>query len=114
MILEDRVNAILRPTRHQKEVLAKIRGAATPETAAANVSQDAHLVAARDLLVKLGLIEVQDGQASITPRGEEVMRNQNLIDETGQLTPEAQQMVSGAKEAQPTQESLLRTINSLV
>lgn len=75
----------------QKVVLTKIIASATPTTAHEAISDGRNLVEARNLLAKLGLIQFDQGTAAVTPEGEEVMRDENLIDEMGQLTPDGEQ-----------------------
>lgn len=113
---EDRTNPIIRPTNNQMKVLTIIKASPTPEVAAAEISTGSNLLAARDMLVKLGLISIEDNQARVTDKGEEIMKNQNLVDETGNLTPEGEKYAydgSAKKEQpQPQTEGLLRSINA--
>ncbi len=103
---------------HQKIVLSKTKAAATPQVAASEISKDRHLVTARNMLVRLGLLALGDNKAIVTQQGEEVMKAQNLIDETGSLTPEGQKHASGDEKPQAQQqnpmESLLQTINKSI
>ena len=85
-ILENRIAPITRPTDNQKAVLAKIAAAATPQLALADIADTPNLVAARDLLDKMGLIDLDDEGAHLTDLGQEVMTNQNLATPDGQLT----------------------------
>lgn len=110
-IFEDRTSAVISPTNHQKQVLTKIIAAATPQLAATEVSKGRQLVAARDMLIKLGLIKIDDNKAEVTDLGKEVMTNQNLIDNMGSLTPEGEKIAFGDK---PQTESLIRSINQQI
>lgn len=112
MLLEDRTNAIISPTKHQKAVLSKTVAAATPQVAASEISKDQHLLTSRDMLVKLGLLTVQDNQAEVTPQGIEIMRNQNLLDDAGNLTPEGEKYAHG--ETQHPKESLIQSLNKTI
>lgn len=105
---EARTSAIIRPTNNQKKVLAKIIAAPTPEVAASEISQGRALVTARDMLAKLGLITIEDNKASVTDLGEEIMRNQNIIDDARQLTPDGEKLAYDKKQ---TQESLISSFN---
>ena len=84
-ILERRIIPVARPTENQMAVLSKIVAAATPRLAAADISDDPNLSAARDMLEKLGLITLSDEGAFVTDAGDEVMVNQNLATD-GRLT----------------------------
>ena len=83
-------------------VLSKTKGAPTPQVAASEISKDQKLMVARDMLVRLGMLQLGDNQATVTSQGEEVMRNQNLIDDSGALTPEGETYAGGGQaSAQP-------------
>jgi len=49
------------------------------------------MVAARNLLMRLGLIEFGSNGASLTDRGSQVAQDEGLIDASGNLTPAGQQ-----------------------
>ena len=90
-ISETRTLSTIHLSDTQKAVLSKIIGSATPETALEEISDGRNMVAARDILQKLGLIEVTDRDASITDEGNEVMKDENLVDDMGELTQDGQQ-----------------------
>lgn len=90
--------------------MCKAKAAPTPQVAATEISRGQNLLAARDMLVRLGLLSVGDNEAFVTPQGEEIMRNQNLIDETGELTPEGQKY---AGVGVVHKESLIQSLNKL-
>ena len=94
-ILENRVISLTRPTDNQKAVLAKIAAAATPQLAVADISDTPNLVAARDMLAKMGLIDIDDEGAHLTDLGREVMTNQNLATPDGTLTDDGQKAAYG-------------------
>jgi hypothetical protein len=106
-INEQQIVPLTRPTDNQKAVLAKITAAATPQLAAADISDTPNLVAARDMLDKLGLIEIDNEGAHVTDLGREVMVNQNLATPDGQLTDDGQQAAYGdeADDAAPAPDS---------
>lgn len=85
-----RILDTFRPTKTQKEVLAKIVGAATPTVAGDAVSFGRNTVAARDALAKLGLVSIQGGEASLTDAGTQLATAENIMDETGGLTAAGQ------------------------
>ncbi len=109
MILEDRTNAIISPTDNQKRVLTVIKASATPQVAASEISKGQNLLAARDMLVRLGLVKLENNGAFLTPEGEELLQNQNLTDESGSLTPDGEKYAF--PEGKPQTESLLQSLN---
>ena len=80
--------------------MAKILAAATPKLAAADISENPNLAAARDMLERLGLIELNDEGAFLTDTGNEIMVNQNLATPDGQLTDDGMEAAHG-KDAPP-------------
>lgn len=87
-----RIMSTVHPTANQKRVLAKIAAAPTPAVAAQEISKDANLVAARNMLMKLGMITLGDGQAALSDKGTQVATEENIIDQSGQLTQQGQQL----------------------
>lgn len=98
-ILEKKIIPVTHPTDNQKSVLAKIIAAATPQLAAADISENPNLSAARDLLEKMGLITLDNDGAHVTDAGNEVMVNQNLATPDGRLTDDGQTAAYGDEEA---------------
>lgn len=96
-----RILDTFRPTTIQKQVLAKVAAAATPTVAFDAVSVGANTVAARDALIKLGLIGVSGGEASLTDAGIQLATAENITDETGGLT-QAGQALATANETEQT------------
>lgn len=74
----------------QKYVLTKLVAAETPLNAYEEVSRGQNVVAARDMLAKLGLMTVSENNAEITEQGQEALRKEALLDETGNLTEEGE------------------------
>jgi len=96
----------------QKEVLCKISASPTPQVAYETLSQVPSSVSdnyatARDTLEHIGLISVLEGTVEVTDKGREVMRDENLIDDTDELTELGQQLADAntekAKEQPPQQ-----------
>lgn len=77
-------------TDNQKRVLAKISASPTPKVAGEEVSGDQNLVGARDQLAHLGAIEFVAGEATITDKGMQLAKDANLVDDSGQLTPDGE------------------------
>lgn len=89
-----RILDTFRPSKTQKQVIAKLAGAATPTVGNDAVSMGANTVAARDALVKLGLVTVTNGEAFLTDAGVQLATAENITDESGGLTPEGQKLAS--------------------
>lgn len=102
-ILERRIIPVTQPTESQKSVMAKIVAAATPQLAAADISDTPNLAAARDMLEKMGLIVLDDQGAHLTDQGEQVMTDHNLTSPSGGLTDVGQKAAYGdeAEDAAP-------------
>jgi hypothetical protein len=115
IINEKRTMKTVRLTDNQKRVMTMIISSATEKLAAENISAGRQLITARDILAKLGLIEFRDGYAALTPEGEKLLKDYNLIDEMGELTDEG--IKFGYKEedlANATTESLIQQVNKLL
>lgn len=82
-------------TAHQKEVLVRIYTSPTPEIAKAETEFDEKNIAAADMLHDLEAIEITDEGAKVTATGIDLMRQQGLIDDSDQLTQEAEQYKAG-------------------
>lgn len=85
----------------QKKVLVIVKSAQTPQVAFEELRKQAaedqsNMNSARDMLQKLGLLQVGEGDLSVTPQGEKVMQDEYLIDESGELTAEAQKYLEDA------------------
>lgn len=72
----------------QKVILAKIVAAATDQVALEEISKGRNLVANRNILSKLGLINVTNNQASLTDNGIQIMKKENIIGDDNTLTDE--------------------------
>jgi hypothetical protein len=88
----------------QKEVLAKVFASPTPHVAWSELLDvsseiESNVSSARDTLGNLGLLYVGDGELKVTDRGREVMREENLIDEIGELTEDGQRYASIDRQA---------------
>lgn len=92
--------------------MTRIHVAPTDKVALDEISGDRQLIAARDILAKLGLIQFSNTSASITDDGKEVMESSYLIDESGELTDEGQKFAYDNEEnKQMNNESLIRGSN---
>jgi len=114
IINEKRTLTTVRLTNNQKKVMTRIIAAATEKVAAEEVSKGRGLVAARDLLVKLGMIEYRDGYAALTTDGEQVLKDSNLIDDMGSLTEEGNKFAYEEGQEPMATESLIKSVNQQI
>jgi len=89
-IIEKEILTTVHLSDAQRIVLTKILSSPTPQVAYESISATRNLVAARNLMAKLGLILVTDNTAAITQPGREVAKDEALIDDTGKLTDEGE------------------------
>src|SRR3972149_829856 len=76
----------IHPTENQKRVLAKIIAAPNSKVAGEQISGNVNMVAARNMLMKLGVITVSAGTAELTDKGTQIAQDENIADASGQLT----------------------------
>lgn len=96
-----RILSTVHPTENQKRVLAKIIASPNAKIAGDQISGNANLVAARNMLMKLGIISFVDGDAILTDRGQEISTEENISDETGQLTSDGKKLAYTDPDEQP-------------
>ena len=103
----------------QKTVLTKTLSAPTEKVAGEEISKNPKLVTARDMLTQYGLLDYDKstGKAKVTDKGLEIMKEENLIDEMDELTPEGEKFAF-PEEGTPEEEtfetfSLLKQINEM-
>ena len=96
----------IRPTTFQKQVIAMIADAPTPKLAAAHLSDNQNITAARDLLAKLGVITFSDSEAQLTDKGQQLATDENIIDQSGQLTDDGRKYLGDTQPGaqQPAQQ----------
>lgn len=103
----------IRLTQTQRQVIAKIVASQdVPARAASEISTSQNLITARNMLMKLGVITYSTDSAALTPKGENLAREQNVIDETGNLTDEGNSVL-GLEQTptdQPPAETPLETL----
>lgn len=85
----------------QKKVLVIVKAAPTPQVAFEELQNQPpeernNITGARDMLQKLGMLEVGPNSLEITESGEKVMQDEYLVDEMGELTDEAQKFLDDA------------------
>lgn len=82
-------------TTSQKQLLIRVLTSPTPELAKAETEFGEKNIAAGELLSNLGIIDLNDSTATVTDDGKELMRKQGLIDDSDQLTAEAEKYKAG-------------------
>ena len=86
----------IRLSETQKTLMCQITAAPTEELAYEASENGTNIVAARDQLEKLGLLVWEEGSASITDAGTEVMKDEALLDQdSGELTELGNKYVYG-------------------
>lgn len=93
----------IHPTENQKKVLAKIIASPSPKVAGEEILGDENLVAARNILMKLGVITFSGGNAELTDKGRQIAQDENIADEGGQLTDTGNALAYG-EEGAPAQQ----------
>lgn len=78
---------------NQKTILIVASISSTPTQAYEFTIGNLGLVIARNLLAKLGLVSISANQMYITEKGNQELINNNLIDETGQITDDARNLL---------------------
>ncbi len=92
----------IRPTTNQLTVLATIvANQDHPTRAASEISSNENLIAARNMLMKLNVIEYTANKAALTDKGQQIAKEQNIVDDSGQLTDEGNKLVAAAQGEQP-------------
>jgi hypothetical protein len=82
-------------TQNQQLVLALIASSKDkPATAAINVSTGQNLVAARNMLMKFGVISYTPSKAMLTPKGEQLAKDNDLIDDAGTITEKGNNLLA--------------------
>lgn len=86
-LFEKRILTTVRLTEHQKTIMAMIFASPEGNLPDEDISKGPNLKQARDLLVKLGMI-TNDGENkySVTDKGQKIAKDENIVDDTGQLT----------------------------
>ncbi len=86
-IFEKRVLTNVRLTQHQMKVLAMILAAPDGIAPDEDISKGPNLTSARTMLTKLGMITHDgDNKYSVSETGMKVAKDENLIDDMGELT----------------------------
>ena len=90
-----RILSTIRPTQTQLTIIAKIVASQeVPARAAAEISTNSNFIAARNILMKLGIIVYTDKSANLTEKGQMIAKEQNITNDSGQLTDEGNKLAS--------------------
>lgn len=87
-----------RLTSTQQEVIATISASATPVAAYDATSGSQNLLNARKALETLGAVSISGNGVELTQRGQQYALDYDIVDETGELTENGQELVSNAEE----------------
>jgi hypothetical protein len=97
-----RTLSTLRPTQNQQLVMALISSLKDkPAKAAVSVSTGQNMVAARNMLMKLGVITYTNSHAALTATGEQLAKDYDIIDDAGSLTDNGNQLLAAAPGYKP-------------
>jgi hypothetical protein len=102
-LLKELINpntAILNDT--QKAVLVIVQVSPTPEVAYENTVASENLSVARNTLLKLGALRSTENALELTTRGKEMLEYHNLVDETGELSEEGNEVLEASKRVAQT------------
>lgn len=102
---EIRMLSGIHPTDNQKSVIAKIVAAPNPKVAGEEISGNANMIAARNILMKLGVLTFSAGAAELTDKGQQIAKDENITDDSGQLTDVGNALAFGEEGAPPEQQS---------
>lgn len=80
-------------TATQKGVLAILHNSPTPESAFEAINGSPTLITARNLLERLGLIQVGGNRAVLTHTGRQAVIANNIADQTGQITDDGAALI---------------------
>jgi hypothetical protein len=94
-----RILSSIHPSTNQKRIIAKILAAANPKLAGEAMIGNPNEVAARDMLIKLGIINFAGGEASLTDKGMQIAQEEGLTDEAGGLSDVGSALVGAQPEA---------------
>lgn len=106
-----RILNTIRPNNNQRMVLAIILASPTPKIAAEQLTGNSNIVSARDTLAKIGAITFSLEQAALTDRGTQIAREENIVDDAGQLTAQGQQLLQQDTEQTPGNQEQSNDIN---
>jgi hypothetical protein len=100
---ERRILTNIRLTVHQKAVLTRTKVADSGRIATDNTSKNTQMTTAREQLAKLGLITFNGVETTVTDQGIQLMKDESLIDDAGELTDSGNEVAYDDAD-QPTDE----------
>lgn len=102
-ILKELVNpntAMLNDT--QMAVLLMTKISSSPQMAYANTNEAENLVTAREILAKMQLVQFGNNMLILTDAGENMLTYHDLVDETGMVTDEGNQLLDRISDTSAT------------
>ena len=87
---------------NQKQLLVRMMSAATPLLAGKEVRNGSEAMTAAKVMIDLGLISYNNEEAVITDTGLQKMKDENLIDQSNQLTQYGNSLVSSGSAGNAT------------
>lgn len=83
--------------------MALIAASANSKLAGEALIGNQNLIAARNMLMKLGMINFANGEASLTDTGQQVARDEDIVTDTGELSDNGRELI-GQQSAAPQPE----------
>lgn len=80
-------------TNYQRAAVATVISAPTPFVARDMLKQNEKLATAANVLQQVGVLAMDDDQASLTDKGKQIAKMEYLIDDTGSITSDAQDLL---------------------
>lgn len=90
-------------TATQKGILAILHNSPSPETAFEAINGSPALITSRNLLERLGLIQVSENKAVLTPAGREAVVANNIADQNGQITDNGAALIDAINASRVTE-----------
>lgn len=91
----------IKPTAHQRCVLAIIASSPTAQVAGGLLNDNNYIHTAAKMLARMGLINYDGVSAEMTPAGEELAANESITDAGGGISDEAAALIKQFLPSQP-------------
>lgn len=114
-IYETRVLANIHLTQHQKKVLALVLASSGGTVPDEEISNNRNMTKARQILTKLGLLVIDEkNKYTITDKGQEVAKDENIVDDTGQLTDKGNELAFDKDEKAPEVSESIKSFSTIL
>ncbi len=100
--MTDKINLPLQLSSIQKYILIVAQITDNPAAAFNMLNNTPNVIEACKILNAMGLVELNKEGITLTPEGNNILVNNNLVDENGQLTANANDIISKYKITPPT------------